>query len=1199
MKTFLLLLTLSVFTWGGVHAQPTGNYITMNGGNDNVYIPHASYWNLSGDFTISMKVKFTYTNVWQMLMTHSPGGFELSFTGSQLWLSPTGIGFLLQASWNPSPNIWYHLVITRIGSTISAYVDGQLIGTGSGGIGNAASPLRLGNYYVGGYSFYGSMDEVSIWNIGATQSDINSILSGPLAGNEAGLVSYWKLDETGAGAGIVVGNTAQLTGNTLDGVTQGSSTTPYFSEVPPPPTYCLDFDGTNDVVNLGNSLNSVFAGTDNKFTIEALIRINASDNQFIFAKWDPAASQRQFGFRLEGNKLTFIFSNSLSSATNYRRVRGSTVLNLNEWYHVAVTYDGTISTNNGFDRVKFYVNGQIDPIGFTSASGPLTPIPVGTAGLSVGAGIDPNNRYTMDGIIKNVRAWSKVLSQAELQTFMYSEIPNPLSEPDLKLNLLMNEGSGQTMTDYSISGLIGYLGMNTSVEIYDPVWTICTPPVVQEEVPYCLDFDGIDDYVNVGNKTGFDMNFTMTTEAWIFPEGPGSGGSAGSGGSIVNKEGEFEIARFENGYIGWAFANYSPGWVWVQTTAYTPLNQWSHVAVVYDTDQVRTYLNGILQHSYPVSGILGDVAPTYNDLWISGRQTVPGGQIFDGKMDEVRIWSIARTEAQIREEMHREIPSPATALGLVANYSFNSAEGNIAYDHSINLYHGTLTNMDQSGDWEASTAPVPFATAANGGWESNATWKTGQNAPVNAWARVKVDHTVSLNSMKEAIDVTIAPTGILTLNQAQALTVTGSLTNEKGVTGLILKSGTTGTATLIENDGVAASVERYFSGNDIDWHLVSSPVSNALTGVFVGKYLQWFDESSYQYFEIIPSSVGLIPLQGYAVYGTSASNKVTFTGNLNTGNLSIPVTNSATSPYGWNLVGNPYSSSLDWNLVIPTLTNIGSTIYYLEAATGNWLTWNGTIGSGSQFIPPMQGFFISATNNSSLNMTNAVRSHFGSGTFYKDEIPYLTVIKATGNGLEDKTYIQFSETATPDFDADMDGYKIISVMNPALPQVFTTAMGKNLSINVLPQTEVVPLSFHAGVSGTFTIGVEKATDCPVLILEDTKTGTLTDLKQSEYDFNYTISDIQERFNLHFTPLEINENIREQITVYTSNNNIYVKDLSNSGGTITICDMKGNVILKSRSLQDGLNTILVDVSAGLYLVKITTGTNVITEKIFIR
>lgn len=1203
MRTFLLGAILLFLSFSGIKSQPLGNSITMNGGNDNVYIPSSSYWNLSGDFTISMNINFTNTTVWQMLMTHSPGGFELSFTGSQLWLSPTGIGWVLQAAWYPQPNTWYHLVVTRVGSTIYAYVDGQLIGTGGGGVGVASSPLRLGNYYVGGYAFYGSMDEVSMWNTGATQSTVTTVLANPLTGNEAGLVGYWKLDETGAGAGINVDNAAQFTGNTLDGITQGTATTPFFTEAPPPPQYCLNFDGNDDLVNMGQILNPVFAGADKKFTIEALVYLNASDTyEWIVSKndvWD----QRQLGLRLINGKLNFFYTCGLNSSAGLRSITGTMDFVPGEWYHIAVTYDGANDNNNGLDRPMLYVNGQWDPPSTTSAQYPLGNIVNGGAPFCIGGGtyqLAPvlNSGSAFDGIIKNVRVWDYLRPILDIQNYMYNPIPDPTSQTHLKFYATLSDGSGQTITDLSSSGAIGYLGMNNSPSVYDPVWVTCTTPVIQEPVPNCLDFDGIDDYVNVGNKTGFDMNFTMTVEAWIYPEGPGSGGSAGSGGAIVNKEGEFEIARFDNGYIGWAFANYSPGWTWVQTTAYTPLNQWSHIAVVYDIYEVRTYLNGIWQHSYPVSGILGDVAPTYNDLWISGRQTVPGGQIFDGKMDEVRIWSIARTEAEIRQEMHREPIAPNLIAGLNAYYSFNQGEGTKAYDYSINLYNGTLTNMDPSSDWEVSTAPIPYNTLVDGNWENNATWNTGQNAPVNPWSRVQIGHSISLNTAKEVIDVTISPEGTLTLNQARSLSVTGDLVNENGVSGLVLKSGTTGTATLIDNDGAAASVERYFTGNNIDWHLVSSPMSNAQSSVFTGKYLQRFDETTNQYIEIVPTNYNLSPVQGYAVYGTSTGNKVTFKGNLNTGDLSIPVTNSATAPYGWNLVGNPFASSLDWNMVIPTLSNIGNTIYYLEAATGNWLTWNGTTGSGLQYIPPMQGFFVSATSNSTLNIPDYARTHTGSGTFYKDQVSGLVVIKASGNGFEDKAYIHFSNAATNDFDPESDGYKILSEINPLLPQVYTTVEGKNLSINTLPSCEMVPLSFQAGTSGTFELAIDEANDVSLLILEDKKTGTFADLVKSNYSFTYSASDDSDRFILHFNPQSVSDYNLERINLYTDKNQVYIQINGNSNGNVLVYDLMGRLIMTEPLQGNVMNSFAIEGSSGIYIVNVSAGKANIKEKVFV-
>src|SRR5690349_3847790 len=102
-------------------------------------------------------------------------------------------------------------------------------------------------------------------------------------------------------------------------------------------------------------------------------------------------------------------------------------------------------------------------------------------------------------------------------------------------------------------------------------------------------FDGVDDVVQVGNRPNLKMTTAMTMECWIFPlEGPGSTVQP----PILNKEGEYEIGRFSDGTIQWAFANTDPGWIWVNSGFVAPLGRWTHVAVTYDNGLITTYANG-------------------------------------------------------------------------------------------------------------------------------------------------------------------------------------------------------------------------------------------------------------------------------------------------------------------------------------------------------------------------------------------------------------------------------------------------------------------------------------------------------------------------------------------------------------------------------------------------------------------------------
>ena len=709
---------------------------------------------------------------------------------------------------------------------------------------------------------------------------------------------------------------------------------------------------------------------------------------------------------------------------------------------------------------------------------------------------------------------------------------------------------------------------------------------------YTLDFDGSNDYVQVGAQPGLIMSATLTLEAWIYPEGTGSGGQYG--GIIVNKEGEYEIARFANGNFAWAFANSNPAWFWHETPAFIPLNQWSHVAVTYQSGVAKSYLNGVLVETYTGAGNIGDVAPTQNDFRIGGRQGT--SQYFNGKIEELMVWNLVRTDSDIQENVYREFPDPMTAAGLVVYYKFNQTGGTNLPDYSALGYHGTLTNMSVPGVWQISTAPVPYQSVAFGMWQNPNTWNIGQLAPVHDWARVAILTNVTVDSQEEALEVVINSPGVLAVEMASSLTVSGDLINNVGNTGLVLQSDAGGIGSLIENDGVEATVQRYFSGNDIGWHLIGSPVTSALSGVFTDMYLQEYSEATGTYQEIIPVNVLLNPMQGYGVYSNlSTFNTVEFAGNLNTGNVNFGLT--AFNPYGWNLLSNPYSSSIDWDMVtIPAGMN--NAVYYLDAVSGSFLSYNGGIGGGTRYIPPMQGFFVSANTAATLSFDNNIRTHTGANSFYKDEVADYLVIKAEGNNFSDKTYVRFDDAASQSFDSHFDAYKIIAGLNEAIPQVYTIGDNENLSIQVLPFIESIHMGFESMTSGVYTFSAEVVYDLEVVILEDLLTGTFTDLKSGDYTFSYSIGEPAERFMLHFNPLGTDEIFESGMSIYSYGQILYVNTNSQLG-EIRVYNLTGQEVIVERLSGNGLQTLNMEGYPGYYVVKIITDSESVSQKVFIK
>jgi hypothetical protein len=93
-------------------------------------------------------------------------------------------------------------------------------------------------------------------------------------------------------------------------------------------------------------------------------------------------------------------------------------------------------------------------------------------------------------------------------------------------------------------------------------------------------------------------------------------------------------------------------------------NVWTHIAGVYDGATMKIYINGKLDGT---TSYTGDLAPSDYPLYI-GHAPWTNYNNFNGQMDEVRIWNVARTQEQIQNNMHKSI---SAQTGLVGYWPFN------------------------------------------------------------------------------------------------------------------------------------------------------------------------------------------------------------------------------------------------------------------------------------------------------------------------------------------------------------------------------------------------------------------------------------------------------------------------------------------------------------------------------------------------
>ncbi len=142
----------------------------------------------------------------------------------------------------------------------------------------------------------------------------------------------------------------------------------------------------------------------------------------------------------------------------------------------------------------------------------------------------------------------------------------------------------------------------------------------------------------------------ITCEAWVFFV-PMNLAPAGVYPTILRKNvapgQEVYFLRVEQGSGNVRFKVRLAGGLSAAAVSTSPLptNVWTHVAGTYDGTTARLYLNGVQVATGTGTGVVTD---TGGDLRIGkGDDTVSGGETWNGMIDEVRIWSVARSAAQI------------------------------------------------------------------------------------------------------------------------------------------------------------------------------------------------------------------------------------------------------------------------------------------------------------------------------------------------------------------------------------------------------------------------------------------------------------------------------------------------------------------------------------------------------------------------
>jgi hypothetical protein len=219
-----------------------------------------------------------------------------------------------------------------------------------------------------------------------------------------------------------------------------------------------------------------------------------------------------------------------------------------------------------------------------------------------------------------------------------------------------------------------------------------------------LDFDGSDDGVNCGTASVLDVGGTaFSLEAWI---NASSWNTNAFQGTIAIKEnntnnGGFMFRAGASGVINFAIgAGTNSAWSELTTSSVLNTGTWYHVAATYDGSKMKIYLDGLLIDSLSSTITVGGSSST--PLTIGYHPTYTG-RVWNGKIDEFRVWDKALTQSEITANMNSEFCS-LTVTDLAGYYKMDAGTPQStntgvtsAIDYSGNQNNGTLSNFSLSG----------------------------------------------------------------------------------------------------------------------------------------------------------------------------------------------------------------------------------------------------------------------------------------------------------------------------------------------------------------------------------------------------------------------------------------------------------------------------------------------------------------------
>lgn len=549
---------------------------------------------------------------------------------------------------------------------------------------------------------------------------------------------------------------------------------------------------------------------------------------------------------------------------------------------------------------------------------------------------------------------------------------------------------------------------------------------------------------------------------------------------------------------------------------------------------------------------------------------------------------------------------------------------------TLNVNTGTLKlagNMSSTGT----------VTATNGSIELNGT--AAQTIPAAFFSGNTLNNLRINNSAGAALGGALSVRSIL-LASSGNLNSAGNLTLVSTASQTALIDGS-GTGNITGN----VTMERYLAAG-FGYKYFSSPVASATVSSFSNVVdLGASFPNFYRYIENVAitgftsytgATNALVPLQGYAAdFGSDTQpKKVSITGVVNNGSISASLQNN-NQPYtkGFNLVGNPYPSPINWNIGAGwTKTNIDNAIYFFDSGTtsqytGTYCSYiNGVSSDGvaSNIIASMQGFFVHVSNGSfpvtgTLAVNNAARVTDLSPVFHKAtmslnerERPRTLIRLSAGFADEahaaDPLVIYVADEAGTSFSPQLDAIKLMNT-NEHVPNFYALNKGnEKLAISAIAEIDtntIIPLSLQADKNGTVDFimrDIENLSSALHIYLYDARTKR-SSLLEKDTRISLALSNglYDNRFSLRFSNSRIENDPdagNDIFRVYSGGGSFHInlKLENEQRGDLVLTNMAGQVLARKTIGGNGTYEIQSAPPTGIYIISFVAPDRVRSKKV---